>query len=303
MSLLKNEERLKKYLDSRTKQAEKLLRSTYQDVLKNVKSEIAWVYEKYAVEGVVSYSDMAKYRRLQILQGELDKILGGNTKTVNKELDKFVETQYKTTFKGEEWAFRNGLEIGVSFGGIPQKTIDAVLNNPFSLIAKDSLSEAQRIRLRRTLIEGFTQGQSYQQMARNVSDTMQRTYNDALRIARTEGGRAESEAQADAYEAATEEGIDGAPVWVSAFLEKSRPEHMALDGQRAERIDGQWLFRVQTDAGQRLIEAPRMSGVASFDINCVCSTRFEVESIPAKLRRSKKTGNIISFEEFKKEME
>jgi len=50
---------------------EKYIASQYRIALNQTRARLALVYEKYAVEGVLTYAEMAKYNRLTALEKDL----------------------------------------------------------------------------------------------------------------------------------------------------------------------------------------------------------------------------------------
>ena len=114
-------------------------------------------------------------------------------------------------------------------------------------------------------------------------------------IARTEGGRVYSRASLDSMMVAETAGVILVKKWVSTLDERTRPTHQQADGQEVP-IDGE--FNV---GGVKMI-APRLSGVASEDIQCRCNFIEIVKGYEPKFRRIRGEGVVPykTYEEWKK---
>jgi len=74
-------------------------------------------------------------------------------------------------------------------------------------------------------------GESYAQMAKHLSDYTRVGYNNAVRIARTEGHRIQNTAAMDAMTSAKEKGADVVKQWDATLDGNTRESHQAVDGE------------------------------------------------------------------------
>jgi uncharacterized protein with gpF-like domain len=126
-------------------------------------------------------------------------------------------------------------------------------------------------------------------MMQGIRAAMGNSDYEAIRIARTEGQRAMSEGTSLLYEKAKASGIKGREIWDATLDGKTRPSHQALDGEpRGE--DGFW--HVMHEGKMIKTAGPLRSGKASFDINCRCRTRYEIEGYEPIIRRTRDQGII-----------
>lgn len=282
--------------------AEKKLVREYRAVLKSVKSDLASLYEKYSVDGKLTYAEMSKYNRLKTLNTNIAAELNALGQAQDKTIKTLVGDAYEESFYryGYSLDAGNGLDIG--FGPVNRETILGLINEPnvSGLSLKEQLSKQRYdllIRQRQTMIQGFVNGESYVNIAKSLTDSFGISLNNAMRIARTEGARAATEGQVSAYDEAEARGVEIDRIWVASLDGRTRPTHGALDGQVA---DDEGLFHSQGMSA----EGPGMWGDASMDINCRCTVRAEVKGFPPKLRRyDGEVKEYITYEEWKKNQE
>lgn len=80
-------------------------------------------------------------------------------------------------------------------------------------------------------------GTSYAQTAKALAGYTRIGYNNAIRIARTEGHRIQTTATMDAMHVARDKGADVVKQWDATLDSKTRPSHMAVDGEIRELDD------------------------------------------------------------------
>lgn len=120
--------------------------------------------------------------------------------------------------------------------------------------------------VRHEITRGIAVGASYQDIARNISYRGNVSINNAMRMARTEGGKIASEAKLEAMHEAKSKGVDIVKVWCSALDGKPRREtHLQLDGT-AIGIDEYFV----TADGKKAL-APLLFNDPSEDCNCHCT--------------------------------
>lgn len=119
--------------------------------------------------------------------------------------------------------------------------------------------------VRHEITRGIAVGASYEDIARNVSYRGNVSLNNAMRIARTEGGRIASEATLEAMHDAKAKGVDVVKVWCSTLDGKTRESHQLLDGVIKE-LDEEFV----TIDGKRAMY-PQGFNDPSEDCNCRCT--------------------------------
>lgn len=121
--------------------------------------------------------------------------------------------------------------------------------------------------IRAELSRGISSGSSWNEMAVRIAKGMnspfRKAYNNAIRIARTEGHRIQNEAALDGQRGAKKKGADIVKQWDSTLDGRTRDEHRECDGQIRE-IDEPF------DVGGEKMQAPGVGGSAKNVCNCRC---------------------------------
>lgn len=91
-----------------------------------------------------------------------------------------------------------------------------------------------KTRIAAQVSRGISTGQTHEQIARLISGETNIGYNNAVRIARTEGHRIQVQSSMDAGEAAKERGADVLKQWDSTLDGDTRPAHKKVDGEIRE---------------------------------------------------------------------
>lgn len=105
-------------------------------------------------------------------------------------------------------------------------------------------------------------GMSYAQTAKQLRGCTQIGYNNAVRIARTEGHRIQTTATMDAVHAAKEKGADVVKQWDAALDSRTRKSHARVDGEIRE---------LDKPFSNGLMYPGDPNGQASEVINCRCA--------------------------------
>ena len=119
-------------------------------------------------------------------------------------------------------------------------------------------------KVRNEVSRGISQNQSYDQIAKNLAAQTNIGYNNAARIARTEGHRIQNEATLDAQKKAKKAGADIVKQWDASLDARTRSQHAELDGQIRE-IEEPFTYN-----GYEAM-CPGGFGRPELDINCRCA--------------------------------
>jgi len=181
----------------------------------------------------------------------------------------------------------------INWGVLPKDAIKSVANNPLDLIARNSLSQDMRTKIRRVVMQGAIQGQSYADMAKAIKVAYNSTASKALVIARTEGQRAIAEGQRTSLNKAQKQGIKIRLFWDAYMDSRTRDEHAQMNGAEAEMHDGELMFYYKP-TGQWVTGPMDPSLPPEAVVNCRCTTRQELADEPVG------QGQEISYDEWKK---
>lgn len=147
---------------------------------------------------------------------------------------------------------------------------------------------------------GIASGVPFQQVAKQLADYTNIGYNNAIRIARTEGHRIQVQSSMDACYKAKDRGADVVKQWDASLDSRTRESHQRCDGEIRE-LDEKF--------SNGLMFPGDPSGGAAEVINCRCAllqrARWALGSGFSKMNNE--TGEIVDFSgikeynEFKKE--
>lgn len=166
------------------------LKKVYGANLKDIEKEVAFFYSKYATDGTLSYSDAAKFNRLNTLMKNIKdiifKMVGEEQLSIEDLLHNICEGNYYETI----FDVQTGLNLGFNFAKIDEKTVKNIITYPWSgeTYSKRIWDNRNKLvkSIKETLTDGFIRGESNQKMASNLNKTMQVGYSNAIRLIRTE---------------------------------------------------------------------------------------------------------------------
>ncbi len=287
-----------KQLDKNLSAYEKRIAGEYALALRDVRAKIAEVFERFGPG--LNFAAMAKYNRLANLEKEITERLQKMGIKIKSHIRQGIKDAYSKTFYTTAFSLESAIQAKLGFGLLSKDIIEAAVLNPMDRIGwpkrlQNQVSQMNDA-LKSVLTQGFIQGYSFTEIARNVRDKIERDAYQAIRIIRTEGQRAQSAARIAAFEkaeaAADRQGFSTFRVWVATLDNRTRDSHQYLDGQRADK-DGFFYFQ----SGERT-EGPGLSGIASEDINCRCTVIMEFEDIPQQVRQDNIDKEIIPYQTF-----
>ena len=279
------------------KQCVKDLQKAYTEALGDVKKKLQGLLGRQENKPTQSVAHQIKFQRSleSQIQDAIDTLKSGSVTSVTDFLNKTYEDGYLGTIysiQGQGIPVNVGVDHEQMARTISRKT-DSFRFSERLYKNTDELAVAYKSQMTR----GIANGSSYTQIAKQISLESEASYNQALRIVRTEGGRVKSEAKLDSMKAAKKEGADIVKQWDATFDGKTRPEHVYLDGQIRE-IDEPF-----TDSQGRQGQAPHKFGVASMDINCRCivleQPRWAVEDEDVPNKIDNVTGDLIEAKDYK----
>jgi len=282
---------------------EKKVAIALRDALDKMRAEMQRIYDKYAVDGLLTKAEMTKYMRYASMEKQMLAALDPALQKTLITIKRLTPEQYEEAFFRYAWAMDNATGLRLSWGMLNLDSLRAsfkvsdLANKEMAEALKNYTMSARR-KIRQALLDGLAQGKSYQDMARNLKEALNKTYLDAMRIMRTEGQSAQNEAQYDVYLRAEEQGIQGGRVWSATLDERTRDMHAAMDGNTP---DSDGLYRLPNG---ETAPYPSWDGLSAENrINCRCSERFEIEGYGPQLRRTRDQGVIPyqTYEEWIKE--
>ena len=273
------------------KTVEREVIENYRIAVKAIRADIAKVYEKYAVNGVLTHAEMSKFNRLTSLERNLTRDIAPTLRKNAAITAKMKTVEYDEAFFRTAWTIDQQIGVSLNWGVLNPKAVTAAVANPLDLIARTRLRQGTLTTIRRAVAQGLIQGQSFPNMMRGVTGAINGSANDALRIVRTEGQRAQSQGQAANYDEAELLGVELNQIWDATLDDRTRDSHGRQDGDiRAD--DGK--FSPLSGVRPRFPVDPALPAKES--INCRCRIRGEIKDFAPKTRRV--GGEIKSFETY-----
>ena len=293
--ILKNERKILKELED-----------IYQQALNDIMAQITLLQARTDIQNLQSIIYQVEYQKAlkSQISSTLDQLHNNEFKSISEYLTKCYE---------EGWI---GTLYDLQNQGIPlifpidqEEIVKAIqLNTKLSKNLYDSLGldvKDLKSAIRTEISRGISQSYSYQQMATLIKRASGNSYNNSVRIARTEGHRITNEATYNAQVKAKSKGAEIMKEWDATLDSKTRPEHQYLDGQIVE------VDKPFKDSEGNEAMFPGGFGIPSLDINCRCCMKQRAKWFLDKDKEFTKMNNetkeLITFknkedyEEFKRE--
>lgn len=243
----------------------KRLKKTYQQAEKDIDDNIAALMGRTDAKNLQSITYQIEYQKA--LKSQISSILEGLNSNQFTDISQYLAESYEDGFVGVIYDLQ-GQGIPLIFPIDQEQVVRSLKNN--SKLSKGlwgSLAHGNsklQNNLRSEISRGFSQGHSYAQIARSISNQMDIGFNKVSRIVRTESHRISNEAAMDAMHKAKDVGADVVKQWDSTLDKRTRPHHAQLDGQIRELDEP---FEI---AGHTAMY-PGGFGSASEDIHCRCA--------------------------------
>ncbi|WP_424765701.1 phage minor head protein [Paenibacillus sp. sgz302251] len=272
------------------KLSEKLISSTEKELvkqyslsLKNIRSQLQAIYEKFGDD--VSFADMQKFNRFNSLEkaimDEIKFLYKANAKALNESLfEQFAESYYRTAF-----ALETGKQVALAYTLLNPDVIKAAIINPVSGLTLPERLEKNRTdiiyRIKSDIAQGLIQGEGYSKMAKRVKETLEGDVSKAIRVVQTEAHRVQQEGRLQSMKHAESKGVNMVKVWDASLDSRTRSSHRKLDGVKVGLDDD----FTSPSGGKGKI--PGSLGSAKDDVNCRCSVRTEIISYEPTVRRAR----------------
>lgn len=241
-----------------------------------------------------------KYQKA--LQGQVDGVLDKMQAKQYTSVSEYLTECYENGFLGTMFDLQ-GQGIPLCFPMDQEQMVRAVqLDSKISKGLYSKLGEDVAVlkkKIAAQVSRGISTGMSYQQVAQQLAGTTNIGFNNAVRIARTEGHRIQCQAGMDACEKAKEKGADVVKQWDSTMDSATRESHVAVDGEIRE---------LDKPFSNGLMFPGDPAGGAAEVINCRCAllqrARWALDEDELKALQEKaayfgidKTDNFNDFKE------
>lgn len=197
----------------------------------------------------------------QQLKAQIDETFKKLNDDQYKSIQEYLNDSYTTAASGAAYDL-HGQGIPLIMPIDRKAMLNAVELDPkLSKKLYGSYMDDMKASIRAEISRGIATADSYEHIARNITNKTNQSFNKTMRIVRTEGHRIQVEATVENMRKAIKAGADIAKQW-DAFLDgKTRPSHRRVDGEIRE-FDDKFSNGMMWPADER--------GGASEVINCRC---------------------------------
>lgn len=295
-----NQNDIDNYIDRLVNQANKEIETLFAKRLKEIKQIIANMYEKYdRDEPQVTWTEFNKYNRLNKELNRIGQMLSQDYREVAKAIKQSQQNVYIEKYMMSLFLYEVASQTSMNFDIPTAQTIQTAIEQPIEFIKlvptlqKHRDDTLKRIRTHITL--GIMSGEGYSKIAKALRDDLGMAKAQSVRVARTETGRALSQAGLDSAMVAKDNGLDMKKRWYATKDTRTRDTHRHLDGTSVDIEDN---FHSSGCVGP----APKLFiGVASAkeNINCRCKLLYYIDEdeLPTTMRT--KENGVIPFTNYR----
>ena len=246
----------------------KLLELVYEQAKKDCEQKIRELSARTDLENLQSIIYQKEYQ--QIMVDQIESILYDLHEGQFTTIADYLQQSYINGYVGMYYDLHlSGIPLVVPIN--QDQVVKALKTNSklssglYTKLGEDVgyLKRSIRAELSRGIASGSTWNEMALRIAKGMNSPFRKAYNNAIRIARTEGHRIQNEATLDGQHGAKKKGADIVKQWDSTLDSRTRPEHREADGQIRE-LDEPF------DIGGEKMQAPGVGGSARNVCNCRC---------------------------------
>ena len=246
----------------------KLLELVYEQAKKDCEQKIRELSARTDLENLQSIIYQKEYQ--QIMVDQIESILYDLHEGQFTTIADYLQQSYINGYVGMYYDLHlSGIPLVVPINQdqvVKAVRTDSKLSSGlYTKLGEDVgyLKRSIRAELSRGIASGSTWNEMALRIAKGMNSPFRKAYNNAIRIARTEGHRIQNEATLDGQHGAKKKGADIVKQWDSTLDGRTRDEHRECDGQIRE-IDEPF------DVGGEKMQAPGVGGSAKNVCNCRC---------------------------------
>lgn len=253
----------------------------YRGALIDIKKQMKAYIDDY---DSLSFAKRLEADRLISVGAQMDKTLKETYGNAKGEIVGHSTISAENGYYGTWYALEGNENVQLDMAFLDKKYIHQLIYKEVAGATFSTRLYKERDKLaaatKQALLDATRDGKGYGHAAKAVEEATEASYKQALRIMRTEGGRARSEATQKSYVNAEKNGVTLEKQWIATLDKKTRRAHGELDGQRVP-VKGKFKMDGHSADGPRLFKYPAL------DINCRCSTISVVNGIAPEVRRTK----------------
>lgn len=262
----------------------------YRGALIDIKKQMKAYIDDY---DSLSFAKRLEADRLISVGAQIDKTLKETYGNAKGEIVGHSTISAENGYYGTWYALEGNENVQLDMAFLDKKYIHQLIYKEVAGATFSTRLYKERDKLatatKQALLNATRDGKGYGHAAKAVEEATEASYKQALRIMRTEGGRARSEATQKSYVNAEKNGVTLEKQWIATLDKKTRRAHGELDGQRVP-VKGKFKIDGHSADGPRLFKFPAL------DINCRCSTISVVNGIAPEVRRTK--DGVVPFQSY-----
>ena len=283
-----NLEQIKQQAESLYKQTDDAITKMWKERLKVILSELADMFAKYQKDDAqATWTEFNKYNRLQKELDRIQEMLKDDYKQIAKEIKQSQQNVYLQSYLASLYLYEMASDVLMQFTVPDVQTIKSAIEQPIEFIKLDETLEKHRAyvlsRIRSNITQSIISGSGYSKMAQQLSKDVGMSEVQSRRVARTEGGRAFSQAQLDSYDVAVKSKANIEKYWMATLDTRTRSSHQHLDGKTTDK-NGNFHSGGCVGKGPGLFVGLDSAGE---NINCRCTLGFKVDGQMPETRRAR----------------
>ena len=110
--------------------------ANYRKALEAIRADIALAFERYAVEGSLTFSEMQKFNRMVKLNASITKSLNAMGAANNRIVQSWQNGAYTQNYYGYSWGTDNQFNVALNWDQFNFATVRAAVDNPMYHLAR-----------------------------------------------------------------------------------------------------------------------------------------------------------------------
>lgn len=282
-----NQTQIDEYIEQLIVRSEKELEVLFAKRLKVINQELADMFEMYQSDDPhVTWTEFNKYNRLNKELVRIGEMITEDYNQVAKAIKQTQHNAYIEKYMMSLYLYEMATQSSMQFDVPTASVINKAIEQPIEFIKLVPTLQKHRNevlkRIRIHITQGIMSGEGYSKIAKALRDDLGMAKAQSLRVARTEAGRAMSQAGLDSAMVAKNNGMKMMKRWSATKDARTRDTHRHLDGKSVDIDDN---FKSSGCVGP----APHLFvGVASAkeNINCRCKLLYYIDEddLPGVMR-------------------
>lgn len=270
----------------------------YATILTEIRAVTAQLYERYEVDGKLTWADLQKYDRFNKYKLEVQHLLKTHYKELNKFMPGIIGDVYEEGYYLTAYGVESAASVKLAYSAIASETMTAMVQNPVSGLTLSETLERNRVniiyKIQQEVTQGLTKGETYGTMSKRLKTSLEGDAEKAMKIVRTEGHRVQESSKLDAVAHANKQGVIMKKTWNT--LEDSRVRRKKANHAQLNNVTKNMDENFSDGLGEG--PGPGQLGAAGSDINCRCFLTYEIDRIEPQ---KKETVENLTFEQWKEE--